>query len=484
MIYDVIIIGSGISGASCAYYLSEYNLKCLILEKNEEIASGTTKANSAIMHAGYDPICDSLKAKYNVLGQKLLKNVLKRLDVPYRMNGSFVLDFENNPMLLELYERGLKNGVKNLKIVSKNFVLKKNPLINNNIKRALYAKTAGVIDPFLFNIKMCDNAKLNGCEFLFNKCVNKIEKDGDNFLVKTKDSCFRTRAIINAAGLYSDYINNLVSSKKYNIIPVKGEYYLLDKSEGFITENTLFQLPTEKGKGILITKTTDGNILVGPNAIKVNSKDDNSIGISSIKEMFEKAKNTIPSLTLKNVITTFAGVRATIEGEKDFVIGEAYDVKNFYNLLGIDSPGLSSCLGYSSELVKLICKNLNLKKKNKKEIKCLTCSTKHFNLLSNYERKELIFKNKEYGRIICNCEKVSLAEIKNAIHSQIPARTLDEIKHRTRAGAGRCQSGFCQNDIVKIIANELGISPLEVTKKGGKSFILKDKTKWKNMILL
>ena len=477
MVYDVIIIGSGISGASCAYYISEYNLKCLVLEKNGELASGTTKANSAIMHAGYDPVCNSLKAKYNILGQKLLKGVLKRLDVPYRMNGSFVLDFDNSPKLDELYQRGIKNGVKNLRIVDRNFILRKNPLINKNVKRALYAKTAGVIDPFLFNIKMCENAKLNGCEFLFNKDVTEIKKEGDNFIVKAKDSCFTTKSIINAAGLYSDFINNLVSSKKYNIIPVKGEYYLLDKSEKSLTENTLFQLPTNKGKGILITKTTDGNILVGPNAIKVDNKDDNSIGISSIKEMFEKAKKTIPSLTLKNVITTFAGVRATLEGESDFIIGEAPDVKNFYNLLGIDSPGLSSCLGYSSEIVKLIIKNLNLRKKTKKEIKCLTCSQKHFNLLSNYERKELIFKNKEYGQIICNCEKVSLAEIKNAINSQIPAQTLDEIKHRTRAGAGRCQSGFCQNDIVKIIAKELGISPLEVTKKGGKSFILKDKTK-------
>lgn len=475
MIYDVIIIGSGISGAASAYYLSRYNLKCLILEKENQVASGTTKANSAIMHAGYDAKIGSKKAYYNVLAQKLLPNVAKKLHIPYKKVGSYVLDFTNDVKLDNLYKRGIKNGVKNLSIIPGDEIRKTSPFISKDVKRGLFAKDAGVIDPFLFNFRLIENAKINGIDILFNEKVIHIKKE-NNFLIKTTNNTYKAKTVINAAGLFADDINNMVSKEKYTITPVKGEYYLLEKNYSKQINHIFFQLPDEKGKGVLVQKTIDGNGLIGPNAILTNDKTDTSVSNKSLNELFLVSKKTMPNLSTRNAIALFAGLRATLKETDDFVIGEAKDVPGFYNLLGINSPGLTSSLGFGMELSKSIAKKLKASKKKKNDIKYLM-HIEHFNLLNNKERAKLVKKNKNYGKIVCNCEKVTLAEIKDAIHSVIPATTLDELKHRTRAGAGRCQSGFCQNDLVKILADELKKSPLEITKNGNKSFILKEKTK-------
>lgn len=476
MIYDCIIIGSGISGSATAFYLSQYNINAIVLEKSNEVASGTTKANSAVMHAGYDAREGSNKAKYNVLSQKLLPIVTDQLDIPYKKVGSYVLDFTNSDALDVLCKRSQANGVKNIKIVSGEEILKNNPDINPKVKRGLYAKDTGVIDPFLFNVRLAENAKMNGINFFFNEKVIDIIKNEDHFLVLTEGKWYKTKTIINAAGLYADEINNIVSKTKYTITPVKGEYFLLDRKDSKHINHVFFQLPSETTKGVLVQKTIDGNGLIGPNAILVTDKNDTSVSSKTLNEVYETAKLTMPNLSVKNAIATFAGLRATLKETDDFVIGEAPDVPGFFNLLGINSPGLTSCLGFGADISKQVAKRLKADKKPKSEINYIV-HIKHFNLLKSNVKRQLVKQNPDYGKVVCNCEKVTLAEIKQAINSVIPATSLDELKHRTRAGAGRCQAGFCQNDLVKILAEEQNISPLEVTKNGGKSIILKEKIK-------
>ncbi len=471
MIYDVVIIGSGITGSATAFYLSQYKLKVLVLEKECSPSMGATKANSAIMHAGYDPIPGSKKAFHNVRGIELAQKLCPQLNIPYQMNGSLILEIEQSNLIDRLYQRGLENKVLDLSIVDDLFLKKNIPLINPHIKRALYAKTGGIIDPFLFNYALISNAINNGVVIRFNEEVISIIKNKDSFNIKTKNNEYFAKNIVNAAGVYSDKINNLLSKTKYNITPVKGEYFLLDKCEQKITDYTLFPLPTKLGKGILVFKSIDGNILMGPNALQVESKDDVSLNEISLKEMFLKAKEIIPSLELKNVIASFAGLRATLNNTDDFIVGRT-DVKGFYNLVGINSPGLSSALSLGLEIKDLIIKDNNYELNNSFKLYPLPLRV---NKLDLAKRDSLIKNNSDYGKIVCKCEMVSLGEIKDFIKPPYNAKTLDDLKRLTRAGAGRCQAGFCQNDLVLILARELGVSPLKITKAGENTNILKGK---------
>eukprot|EP00826_Nyctotherus_ovalis_P009716 TRINITY_DN1256_c0_g1_i10.p1 TRINITY_DN1256_c0_g1~~TRINITY_DN1256_c0_g1_i10.p1 ORF type:complete len:485 (+),score=-51.64 TRINITY_DN1256_c0_g1_i10:1024-2478(+) len=469
---DVLIIGGGVIGCSVARELARYNLKLILLEKTEDISNGQSKANTGIVHGGYDAKPGTLKAKFNVLGNKMFKDVVKELGVPYKNNGSLVVSFENGgrEMLESLLNQGIENGVEGLKIIGKEELLKKEPGLNKSACEALFVPTGGIVSPYELTIAYAENAAENGVEFFRNKEVTNIKKEEDNtFSVYCGDKIFKTKCIVNAAGIYSGKINNMISKNKIEIIARRGEYYLLNKTHENDFNCAIFQLPTKMGKGTLIAKTVEGTVLIGPTAEDIKDKDDTRTTSEGLKKALKFAKLTKEEIPLRDVITTFSGIRSH-STNGDFIIGECDDVSLFFNASGIESPGLTSAPAISSYLAKQIAKKLDATQNknfnpNRKPL------TKFANL-SNEERAKVIACNPDYAKIVCRCEKVSEAEIRQCIKRPVGARSLDGIKRRTRAGMGECQAGFCTNRLVEILCEELNISPFGVTKQGGKSNIL------------
>ncbi len=469
--YDVIIIGSGIIGSSVARFLSKYEAKVLVLEKENDVSCGTTKANSGIVHAGFDAHEGTNKAYFNVRGAKMFKDLSEELEFPYEENGAFVLSFteEGLSTLKELKQRGINNGLDEdeLEILDGDEIRKIEPNITKDVKCGLYAKKSGIVSPYEMCIAMFENAKANGVEFKFNECVKDVKKENEKFVVKTDDNTFEAKILINAAGLYSDTINNMLSDEEYHITPRRGEYVLLDHEFENITNKTLFQLPTKMGKGILVAKTCHGNILVGPTAKDQEDKEDKSTSYFGLKEAWDKGSLTINNLPRGGIITQFSGLRAH-EDKNDFTISWSNDVDNLYNLIGIESPGLASSPAIAAYVAEEVKKKLNLKENknynpHRKAIKRITAMT-------DEEIKEALKLDKNYGHIICRCERVSEAEIREAIRRG--ARDLDGVKRRTRAGMGRCQMGFCTPKIMSILAEELNIDIKDVTKSGHDSKIV------------
>jgi len=473
---DIIIIGSGIIGASIARELSKYKLKILVLEKGEDVAEGTTKANSAIVHAGYDAKPGSLKGKLNAKGNSMFDKLSEELDFPLKRIGSLVLSFnEEGIEELELLKKqGEENKVPELSILNKNQVLAMEPNLNSNVTAALYAKTGAIVCPYEMTVAMAENAYLNGTAFAFNSEVLNIIKEGNGYSVVTKDKTYKTKLVINAAGLYADKLNNMISDNKFNIIGRKGQYCLFDREVGNTVGKVMFQLPTKMGKGILVTPTVDGNLLVGPNAQDVEDKDDLTTTQEGMDEILKKAELTIKQVPARYVITSFSGLRAHTDSD-DFIIGEAKDAEGFINAAGIESPGLSSAPAIA-EMVADIVKD-KLKPEINNEFNPKRCGIPKFREMNNEERNQLIKKDKAYGKIVCRCETVTEGEILNAIRRPLGAKSLDGVKRRTRAGMGRCQSGFCSAKIVEILAKELNIPMTEITKFGGNSNLLTGKNK-------
>lgn len=469
--YDVIIIGAGVIGCAAARELSRHNMSIAVLEKGEDVAAGTTKANSAIVHAGFDAKNESLKAKLNVKGNAMFDEISKELDFPFKRIGSLVLCFSENDVdkLYELKSQGEKNGVPNLQILSGEKVKEMEPSLSGEVVAALYAPTGGITCPYEMTIAYAENAHANGVKFYFNNFVNQIKKEKNKFVIATNAAQYEAKIVINAAGVYSDSINNMVSSKSLHIIPRKGEYCLFDKAVGDRVSKTIFQLPTAMGKGVLITPTVDGNLLVGPNAIDTENRDDLNTTQEGLDEIIQKAKRSVKDIPMNQVITSFSGLRAHCT-EDDFVIGEANDTKNFINAVGIESPGLSAAPAIGKMIEEIVVKKL--KTDENKSFNGKREGIPKFREMTNEERNEIIKKNHLYGKIVCRCETVTEGEIVEAIRRPLGAKTLDGVKRRTRAGMGRCQSGFCSTKIIDILARELGVSPLEITKFGGNSKIL------------
>jgi len=474
--FDVIVIGAGVIGCGVARELSKYNLNICVLEKGSDVAVGTTKANSAIVHAGHDAKPGSLKSVLNKKGNAMFDRLSKELDFPFKRNGSLVVCFNKEDLgkLQELKERGEQNGISGLKILDKNELMAMEPNLNSNIVAALYAPTGGIVCPYEMTIALAENAFTNGVDFKFNCEVLDVVKEKDSFIVKTNLEDIEGRLIINAAGVNADSINNMVSENKINIIARKGEYCLFDKTAGKTVEKTIFQLPTKMGKGVLVTPTVDGNLLIGPNAIDIEDKGDLNTTGEGLGEILEKAKLTLKNIPMRSIITSFAGLRAH-STEDDFIIGESEDVDNFINAAGIESPGLSSAPAIAEMIENIVINKLNPDKNHK--FNPIRKGIPKFREMSNEERKEIIKINPLYGNIICRCELVTEGEIVDAIRRPMGARDLDGVKRRTRAGMGRCQSGFCSTKVVDILARELNMSKMHVTKFGGKSNILLNENK-------
>lgn len=475
--YDILIIGAGVSGCACARELSRYKANICVLEKEEDVCSGTSKANSAIVHAGFDARTNSLMAKLNVEGHKMMPKLCEDLEIPYEANGSLVVctDKESLPNLQELYNRGIANGVSDIRIIDRDEIVSLEPNISDNVISALYAPKAGIICPFTLNIAMAENAYANGVEFKFNTEVFNIKKENNIFKVETNNGTLESKYIINASGLYADKFNNMVSNKKINITARRGEYLLLDNETYHFVKNTIFDLPGKFGKGVLIAPTIHGNIIVGPTALNIDDKEATNTTSEGLEQVFEKSKLTVKNIPYDKVITSFSGLRAH-EDNHEFIIGEVEDCENFFNCAGIESPGLTSSPAIGVMISELISKKGNLEKKDNfiEKRKGIV----HFQTLSIEEKNKIIKENSAYGNIICRCEQVTEGQVLEAIRRPLGAKSLDGLKRRVRATSGRCQGGYCVPKLINILSKELNINIDDVSKNStGSNIIMDCKTK-------
>ena len=474
--YDVIIIGAGVSGSAVARELSRYRIKVCVLEKEEDVCCGTSKANSGIVHAGYDAAEGSLMAKLNVRGNEMMDALARDLDIPFKRTGSLVicLHEEDQPQLQTLYERGGRNGVPGLRILGREELKDMEPNISDEACAALYAPTAGIICPFELNIAMAENAAMNGVEFRFNTEVQDLKSTEKGWEIYTSQGVCETRYVVNAAGVYADVFHNMISKNKIHITPRKGEYCLLDKSAGSHVGRTIFALPGKYGKGVLITPTVHGNLLVGPTAVDIEDKEGTNTTKEGLDEIIKKAGMNIKNLPMRQVITSFAGLRAHEDGH-EFIIGEVKDARGFIDCAGIESPGLTSSPAIGEMVGNLIRDKMNLEEKE--DFISIRKGVLNPNTLDREQRNFLIQEKPEYGNIVCRCEMITEGEIIDAIQRPLGARSLDGVKRRTRAGMGRCQTGFCSPKTMEVLARELHIPISEVTKSGGNSGIIRGRNK-------
>lgn len=475
---DVIIIGGGVVGCSVARELSRFDADILLLERGNDVSVGTSKANSGIVHGGYDAKPGTLKAKFNVAGNAMFDALARELDFPFKRNGSMVLCFDKADIgkLLELKEQGVKNGVQGLYIVEGYEAVKAmEPYVSENVVAALVVPNGGIVSPYEMTIAYAENAATNGVEFRFGSEVTAIDKIDGGLQVTCADGfTAQAKYVVNAAGVYADVINNMISPDKMHITARKGDYELLDKTCGYMASHTLFQMPTKMGKGVLVTPTCHGNILVGPTATDVTDKDDVATTPEELASAFDRALLTMPSLNRRNIITQFSGLRAHLDTD-DFVIGESAAVKGLYNVAGIESPGLSSAPAIAVHVAEEIADKLSLGKKA--NFVAERKGIPHFATLSDEERQKLVAENPLYGRIVCRCETVTEGEIVEAIRRKPGAVDMDGVKRRTRQGMGRCQAGFCTPRVMEILSRELGVPMTEVTKRGGNSQFVIGRTK-------
>lgn len=469
---DVAVIGGGVTGCAVARELSRRALDVCLFEKAGDVAEGTSKANSGIVHAGYDAHPGSLKAKYNIRGAAMFPALCRELDVPYKQNGSLVVGFsdEERARLEALLERGRENGVEGLELISGKQTRALCPSLAKAVTCALYAPTAGIVCPYELTLAFAENAAKNGVKFVFNAEVTKIERVQGGWKLRFADGRERTtHVVVNAAGVYADALNNMVSAHKLHIVPRRGEYCLFDRTAGNLAPMTIFQTPTPMGKGVLVTQTVDGNLLVGPTAEDISDKADTDTTVEGLDYALKMAARSVEALPLRQIITSFAGLRAHLESD-DFVVGEAPDAPGFFNAAGIESPGLTSAPAIGEALAALVVSRLGAKENV--HFDPIRRGIPKFREMSNAERARRIAQDPAWGRIVCRCETVTEAEIVNAIHRPLGARTLDGIKRRTRAGMGRCQSGFCTTRVLDILSRELSMEPETLTKHGAGSEIL------------
>lgn len=475
--YDIAIVGAGVTGAMTARELSRYDLRIALLDKCNDVAMGATKANSGIVHAGFDAAEGSLMAKLNVEGCAMMAETCKKLNVPYKNNGSLVVAFseEETEHLKTLYDRGVKNGVPDMKILSREELLAMEPNLNPEACGALYAPTAGIVCPYELTIAATECAVTNGVEFIRNCEVRAVETDDEKITLDTTQGRIEARYIINAAGVFADDLARMAGDDTIHITARRGEYFLLDKSVGNTVNHTIFQCPSKMGKGILVAQTVDGNLLMGPTAEDIEDKSDVSTSNAGLNNVKKFAAKSVPTINARNAITSFTGLRAHADAH-EFIIGVSEKNPRLINAAGIESPGLSSSPAiakYIDNIIKSLFSDLTVKA----DYDDTREAPVRFRHMTDEEREELIKKNSAYGRIVCRCETITEGEILDAIHAPAGARDVDGVKRRTRAGMGRCQGGFCGSKVVEILARELGCELNDITKFGGNSNILFDRTK-------
>ena len=474
--YDVVIIGCGVVGASAAYELARYKLRVAVLEAAADIAAGTTKANSAIIHAGYDPEPGTLMARLNVEGNRLTGEICEKLQVPFKRVGSLVAAFspEQLPTLQTLYDRGCKNGVPGLRLLSGEEARAMEPGLSEEVCGALLAPSAGIIDPWGFAIAMAETAVRGGVELRRDCPVTGIEDTGAGFVLHTPAGDVAARFVLNAAGVDADRVHEMLEPNDWQTLPSRGEYYLLDKSEHDRVSRVIFQCPGPEGKGVLVAPTIHGNLICGPNAEAVEDRLDLGNTAAGMAEVRAKASRSVPGIQWRQNIRNFAGLRANTT-RSDFIIEESKAHPGFIDLAGIKSPGLSS----APAIAKLAAEMLAAGGLALEPDPDFVDKREHivFKNLSAEEKNELIRKDPRYGRVVCRCETITEGEIVAALHSPIPPRSINGVKRRCNAGMGRCQGGFCGPRVQEIIARELGNDQAEVLLEQAGSTILTGRTK-------
>ena len=461
---DVIVIGAGVVGCAVARELTRYNLNVRVLEAGSDVAEGASKANSAIVHAGFDAKPGTNKAKFNVWGNSLFEDVCRELKVPFRRNGSLVLAFgpEEEKALGDLKARAEQNGVP-VEIIGQDELRAREPNVSPEATAALWAPTGGICCPYELTFRLAENAAANGAEFSFDAKVEKVgrwEGEKGNWKLTCADGReFAACAVVNCAGIHSDELNNLVSATKYAIQARRGEYLMLDKDEDGTFDATMFQVPSKMGKGILVSPTVDGTVIVGPTAEDIPDKEDRATTYAGLEKVTAGARRTYPGLPLGKVITEFSGLRAHETTVGDFILGEAPDAPYFFNAVGVESPGLTSAPAIGLWMAEKVAERLGASKKNPQLVSKDVSWWPKTREMSPEALAELVARDPSFGRVICRCEEVTEGEIRAAIRARVGARTLDGVKRRTRSGMGRCQGGFCTPRVIEILGAELGLPP-------------------------
>lgn len=472
--YDAIVVGAGVVGAAVARELSRRKGSFLVVERALDVCEGTSKANSAIVHAGFDAEPGTWKAKMNVAGNQSMDALSQELDIPFRRVGAFVVCFakEELPKLRELYDRGVANGVPDMELLTGEQARALEPNLSEEVQGALLANTSGIVCPFELTLGLAESAAKNGVEFSFDTQVTGLERAGEGWVVHTSQGDFAARAVVNAAGVFADEIHNWVCEDKLHITPRRGEYCLLDHTAGAHVSRTVFQLPGKYGKGVLVSPTVHGNLLLGPTAKDIGGKEDTATTAPGLQEVLEKSALGVKNIPTRQVITSFSGLRAHEDGD-DFVLGES--APGFFDAAGIESPGLSSAPAIGAYLAGLIGEKLGLPENP--DFDPIRRGVPHVKDLPVAERAALIQKDPAYGQIVCRCEEVSYGEIRDAIHGILGAKTLDGVKRRTRAGMGRCQAGFCSPRVMDLLSQELGLDLTAIRKSGKEAQIVLEKTR-------
>ncbi len=471
---DVVVIGAGVIGGAVARELSRYDLDVCILEKCADVAMGATRANSAIVHAGFDAKEGTLKALLNVRGSKMMEAYAKELGVKYKKNGSLVVGFsdEDRATLEELRVRGEKNGVEGLRVLGRDEILKIEPNVGEGVTCALHAPTGAIICPYELCMASVGNAMDNGAELKLNFEVKSIEKCGDTYKISSENETVEAKYVINCAGVYSDEVAKMAGDDSFTVIPRRGEYMLLDKECGSLISHTVFRCPSKMGKGILVSPTVDGNLLLGPTAENIEDKEDKSTTAAGLGKVRLQAGEQVSGINFGKIITSFTGLRS-VGSTGDFIINEK---DGFINCAGIESPGLSSAPAIA-EYVRELIEKKGVKLSPKADFKASRRAMHYFKECSDEEKNAIIAENPAYAHIICRCEMVSEGEILEAIHTNPKPTDVDGVKRRTRSGMGRCQGGFCSPYVVEILAREMGVDYTAITKCGGESYINIGKTK-------
>ena len=475
---DVVIIGGGVIGTAIAHQLARYQLKTILVEKEADLASGTSKANSGIIHGGFNERKGTLKGKMNRRAVELIPDLAQQLHINYREIGSLVIAYskEEIPVLKELYQRGIEWGYK-VNLIEREELQQMEPEINSQAVMALHAPESGIISPYEMTFALAENAALNDVDFILESEVTDIRDAGQFKEVITTGPAIRTKAVINAAGLYADQIARMVGDDQFTIIPRKGEYFLYDKARGIWANHVLFRVPSAVTKGILVTPTVDGNLLIGPTSDPIEDKSDTDTSREALERVFSGARKVLPELDRREVVTQFAGLRAVIKDKEDFLIEPSANCRGMIHVAGIQSPGLTSAPAIAEYAVQLLEETGVVELEEDGTFEYRREPMTRFADLSREEQASLIDENSDYGQIICRCEYVTRAEIIDAINRPVGARTVGGVKRRARAGMGRCQGGFCGPRIVELLSKYAGVDKINVTKKGKDSYLLKSRTK-------
>ena len=477
---DVIIVGGGVIGTAIAHQLAQYAIKTIVLEKGVDLALGTSKANSGIVHAGFNAEPETLKGRLHLRAVQMIPELCRKLHVPFRQIGALLVAFtpEEVEQVQQMVHIGQQLGIPGVEFLHKDRLREMEPSISPEALAALHAPSGGVISPYEYTFALGENALLNGVEFAFNSEVVGIGEvaEGKEVLTASEEN-FCAQVVINAAGLYADQVQAMVGDEEFTITPRKGEYYLYDKTYANLAQHTIFPVPTAVSKGILVTPTVDGNLLIGPNAEEISDKTDTATTPKGLGEVYQGAKKVLPQLGKRDIVNLYAGLRAVIKETEDFYITPSKKMRGVIHVAGIQSPGLTAAPAVAEYVLELL-EGLEILTLQKKEDFLYRRSAPvRFSELKREEQAELIERDRRYGQIICRCEQVTEAEIIDAIVRPLGARTIGGVKRRVRAGMGRCQGGFCGPRIMELLARYGQMDKLSLTKEGGKSLFLVDLTR-------